>query len=211
MSAFHFISAPGGAINFRGLKAHILAMSQTSGTAIDVELDYSSTLEGNRLLVQCPGGDIGDVPVTRSAYNQAQFFITPAFRGGAWTISDKGVFNEKGKLVKAGAKPDSTDIGFELRVQAQDLGDPVWIGWLALNVGKHTLELFSDGKKFNSEVIDVKPRTQASIEVDRVAGTISVSSHRLGAAKSVLVGDLVVQSIALKQIEAIKKLELKVK
>lgn len=209
MSAFRFISPEGGAINFRGLNADLVAISESSGKSVDVLLDSSSTAEGNRFIAQCSGGVLDPITSARRAYNQAQFFFTRSLQAGRRTVSSKGVYDEYGAAIKEPAQKTAA-LGFELRMRAQDSGAPIWIGWIAIEKGKWRLKVKGDNKTLASALVDIEARSQEAVRADVEAGTLLVDSHMAAAAKAAVAGDLIVFSFELETIDAVKVVELSV-
>lgn len=208
MTAFSFVAPLGGAINFRGITGSVLAMSEASGDSLMVPLDHVNALPANRLIVQCRGGSIADSIPLRARYSEVQFFLTPTFKAGKWSISKKGVSDEDGEKVATPSGAGSARLGFELHFDGAVDANPIWVNWMATSAGKSTIELRADGKAITKINVMVENRNASDITNIKATTDIVLNAYVISRLTTILVGDIVTIPLTLADVTGVKELLL---
>lgn len=210
MSA-HIVTLPtGGALNFRNLKGQIILIDRRNPTPTKIDLDSSASVEGNRAVVAF--SDTGVVEASPTGlYHDLQFYLTVNLTAGTRIVTDKGVFDSKGKSIKTGSLVNSHKIAVEVNATAYK-GPNVWISWTVNRVGNQSIKLFADGKLIKTRAfsaVEVPTERFDSINsLSELLLTIHPDTRAARRNEKIFVGDVVAFSLSLADFQSTKELRL---
>lgn len=208
MITFSYTAPYGAGINFLGMKASVVALAEFSASSIQAQLDYSKTISGNRLIVQCRDGTFTSPSTLLQVYNQAQFFYTPALNAGNLVLGPDSILDDLGNEVKPEFRKSMT-VGFEVQVGETSAPNPIWACWIAEKIGTVRIDLRTNKKLLKTLTIRVQERPKAELDGIRNGNPISVNSITAPFPKTIYAGNLIALPVKISDVTDIRSLELR--